>query len=107
VTLADFLVPLSGAESRTELERFRVEYEAAHGPTDLLKRYTSTWPLEQQQWLAEHEPRKWFDGLPPFAKAYFLGKIKAAAQTGKLDDVPDHFLRLFIKGELLEEGPGR
>jgi hypothetical protein len=99
-TLAEILVPMSDPVQQTELERYRVKYEAVHGPTDLTRRYTSTWPLNDQAWLVAHEPKRWFEGLPPFGRAYFLGKIQAAAKEGNLDAIPDEFISLFIKGEL-------
>lgn len=103
-TLAEtvFYLPLS--ELREELERFRVDYEELHGHTDLTLRYTSTWPEAQQEWLIEHDARRYFDGLPPFAKAYLRGKMELAAQSGNLDDMPEYLMRLYIAGMMAIDG---
>ena len=107
-TLAEMLVYYADPASRRELEEYRKEYEATHGPTDLTKRYTSTWPGAQQDWLLEHEPKRWFDGLPPFAKAYLKSKMEAAARDGALDDMSDELLRLYIRREMnIESGTDR
>lgn len=106
-TLSELLFPLSNENAKQELEQFRIEYEMAHGLTDLSKRYTSTWPEQQRQWLVEHETRRYFDGLPPFAKAYIKGKVMSAANVGKLDDVPDCYLKLFLQDEMRLDPPRR
>jgi hypothetical protein len=100
-TLAEMLfVYLADPMKRRELEEYRVEFEAVHGPTDLTKRYTSTWPQAQQDWLIKNDTKRYFDGLPPFAKAYLRGKMEIAALDGKLDDMPDNLLRLFIERQM-------
>jgi hypothetical protein len=108
-TLAELLFPLSDPLQRKLLEEYRVEYETEFGPTDLTKRYTSTWPAEQQDWLVQHDSKRWFDGLPPFAKAFLHGKLQLAAERGKLDDAPDRLLRLYVSGmmKLDDEAPTR
>jgi hypothetical protein len=85
---------------RRLLEQFRINFEALHGPTDLTKRYTSTWPRAHQNWLIDHDAKQWFDGLPPFGKAYVRRIMEIEAGTGKLDDMPDGLIRLFIRGEM-------
>jgi hypothetical protein len=99
-TLAETLFYLSDPAKRHELEEFRIEYESVHGQTDLTKRYTSIWPAAQQAWLMKHDLKRYFEGLPPFAKAYLKGKIQAAAQDGNLDDMPDGYLRIFISKQM-------
>jgi hypothetical protein len=94
------LFPLSDSELHRELEQYRIKYEAEHGETDLTRRYTSTWPAEQQAWLLRHEPRRYFEGLPPFAKACLKAKMSAAARRGMLDDMPDSYVELFVRGEM-------
>jgi hypothetical protein len=107
LTLGDMLFPLSDPAARRQLEEFRLQYEAEHGPTDLTKRYTSTWPAEQRDWLARQEPKQFFDGLPPFAKAFVKAKMQGAAECGMLDDMPDQYLKLFLHGEMQLGGPRR
>jgi hypothetical protein len=85
---------------RRLLEHFRINFEALHGPTDLTKRYTSTWPRADQNWLINHDAMLWFDGLPPFGKAYVRRIMEIEAGTGKLDDMPDGLIQLFIRGEM-------
>jgi hypothetical protein len=99
------LFRLSDPESRRQLEAFRVDYEKHYGPTDLTKRYTSTWPVDDQLWLIDYEPRHFFEGLPGFAKAWLKGKCAAAAGQGKLDDVPDEFLSLFLNSQMRLDKP--
>jgi hypothetical protein len=100
VTVAELFVYLSDPVQRQELEEFRVEYEALNGPTDLTKHYTSMWPQPQRELLFQHHTKLWFDGLPPFAKAYLRGKMEIAAKDGRLDDAPDKLLKLFVAGEI-------
>jgi hypothetical protein len=99
-TLADFLFPLSNRKVRKELEEFRIAYEETHGPTDLTKRYTSVWPTADQEWLTANEPKRYFDGLPPFAQAYIKANMEAAAEVGKLDDMPSCYLKVFVGGHM-------
>ena len=106
-TIADMLFPLSNPLSRTQLEDFRLSYEKAYGPTDLTKRYTSTWPRDQQSWLLKYQTKMYFEGLPSFAKAWIKGKLMGAAEAGTLDDMPENFLRLFAERELDLDPPKR
>ena len=99
-TLAEMLFPLCPPHKRSELEEFRIEFEAVHGPTDLTKRYTSTWPIEQQNWLVRNDIKRFFDGLPAFVKAYLKGKMELASRRGTLDNMPDRMLRLFVSGQM-------
>src|SRR5665213_1319367 len=92
---------------RSELEVFRVAYEARHGETDLTKRYTSTWATVEQEWLMTHEPKRYFDGLPPFVQAFIREKMKLATRNGKLDDMPTEYLKLFMAGKMGPGGHGR
>jgi hypothetical protein len=99
-TLAEMLYYLVDPDKRRELEEFRIRFEAVHGPTDLTRRYTSTWPEDQQAWLLNNDPKRWFDGLPSFVKAHVRGKLEAAARKGNLDDAPDELLGLFVAKQL-------
>lgn len=94
-TIAEMLIYLPDAEQRRQLEEYRVEFEAVHGRTDVTKRYTSTWPQALQDSLIKQDARRYFDGLPPFVKAYLRGKMDIAASKGKLDDMPEELLRLY------------
>jgi hypothetical protein len=105
--MAEMLFPLANADSRQKLEAWRIEYEQSHGPTDLTVRYTSTWLPAYQEWLIQHETRRYFDGLPPFAKAWIKGKFVGAAREGTLDDMPDEFLRLYLANEMRLDPPQR
>src|SRR2546423_1802768 len=108
-SLAEMLFPHYGIDwiAGRELEQYRQEYETAFGPTDLTRRYTSTWPKDQQQWLVRHEPKAWFDGLPPFAKAYMRGKLDLAASRGGVDYVPDYLIRLYVSKEMRLDSESR
>jgi hypothetical protein len=80
-TLAETLFYLSDPSRRQELERFRVKYEKLNGSTDLTKRYTSTWPKAEQDWIFEHHTKEWFDGLPRFAKPIFAARWNCTLVT--------------------------
>lgn len=99
-TLAELVLDLERADLRRELEAYRIKYEAEFGETDLTKNYTSTWPTERQIWLIEHHPKRYWDGLPGFAQAFLKDKMRSAHQRGKLDDMPGHFLRLYLTGQM-------
>jgi hypothetical protein len=101
-TLAEMIFHCSSnPETRRRLEDCRIRFEAVHGPTDLTKRYTSTWPIAHQNWLMRHEPKRYFDGLPPFGKAYIRGMMENEASQGRLDDTPDGLLRVFIEKKMI------
>lgn len=100
-TLAEMLLPVSDPAHCRFLEQFRIIYEERFGPTDLTKRYTSTWPEAQQNWLLKNHPKLYFDGLPPFAKAFIRGNMRVAARDGTLDDMPDGMLELYVRGQMV------
>ncbi|MFT3686375.1 MAG: hypothetical protein QM783_15885 [Phycisphaerales bacterium] len=83
-------------EERAALERFRIEYELKHGPVDLTRRYTCTWPTKQQEWMFAHETEKYFAGLPDFVQAYLLQRFHEVAAAGQLDELPVEYIRLFV-----------
>ena len=106
-TLSGIVVRFDDPELQAELETFLTKYERLHGPVDLTKRYTSTLPTEQQIWLRQHYPQRYFDGLPEFFKAFLRTKMRAAQQTGKLDDMPDEYVALYLSGQMGSGGPQR
>ena len=85
---------------RLELEQYRQEFEAINGPTDLTRRYTSMWPRDQEDWLFQNATKHWFDGLPLFVRAYLCGKMDIAVEEGRMDDMPDELVRLYMNGEM-------
>jgi hypothetical protein len=87
-------------ELRVELENFRVAYEQQNGRTDLTRNYTSLWPKEKREWLFKNDPKSYFDGLPPFVKAYMVHKMKEAAGVGNLDDMPETYLMLYVTQQM-------
>lgn len=105
MTLAQALFPLTSSSARQAVERFRVSYEQFHGPTDITRRYTSIWPADEQRWMIAHETKAYFDGLPPFAKAWVKSQIEKASEAGRLDDVPDDYLRLFLSRQMRLDPP--
>jgi hypothetical protein len=105
-TLASLLCSLPTPRLRHELEIFRIKYESKFGHTDLTKRYTSTWPTDQQDWLLEHHPERFWDGLPPFVQAFLKEQMHAAHRNGKLDDMPGDFLQLYLQGKMSIDGSG-
>jgi hypothetical protein len=109
-TLASLVFPLNTSPDIIhDVEEFRIKYEATHGETDLTKRYTSTWPVEEQQWLLENHPQRYWEGLPPFAKAFLKDTAARAHKCGRLDDLPDVFIKLYFSGKMVldQDGPHR
>ena len=106
-TVAELLFRMPSVALRRDLEVFRIGYEKVYGPTDLTKRYTSTWPGEQADWLFEHHPKLFWDGLPPFVQAFVLSRIQAKHHNGELDDVPETLMRLYLNGNLRTNDEGR
>lgn len=84
-TVAEFLFYLPRKEQRIQLEVFRAQHALKHGPADLTRRYVSTWPPDQQKWLFENQPQKWFDGLPSFVQAFLCEKVCGLLRAGELD----------------------
>lgn len=97
-TLAELFFRFPDSRARLELEQFRIKFEAEHGETDITKRYTSFLPQEDQNWLADHYPKRYWDGLPPFVQAFLRNKMVAMHKAGKLDDTPAEALRLYLSG---------
>lgn len=106
-TIAETLLYLRDPRKRIELEKFRLDYEAYHGPTDLTKRYTSTWPSEQQEILRKADIRLYIEGFPPFAKEYLKQLMIERKKIGRLDDTPDDILELFLSGEMGNSNIGK
>lgn len=99
-SLTEFLFPLDDPDVSADLEQFRVDYERRFGPTDVGRIYTSMLPKERREWLFEHFPEHYWNGLPPYAQAFLIRRIKSAASDGKLDLVSDSFLSLYSQGKL-------
>jgi len=99
-TIAGLLAQFPTPELNRELDKFRINFEARFGETDLTKRYTSTWPQDQQEWLLANHPRRYWLGLPPFVQAFMKEKMRMAQRAGKLDDMPESFLALYLNGNM-------
>lgn len=91
-TVADVLFWMEDAARREELEAFRIKFEERHGPTDLTKRYTSTWPIEQQRLLATVDPLRYFNGLPRFVQGYLNQLISMTQEELGLDALSSELL---------------
>src|SRR5438552_19081483 len=97
--LASTICCFEDAELREELEKFRVSYERASGvTTDLTRRYTCTWPTEQQHWLLEKHQARVFEGWSSFVRACYTAKMSNARRCGRLDDMPGRMLALYGHG---------
>lgn len=109
LTLASFFLKLDDPALAAELERFREKYEKRFGEADITRRWTSTLPERERQWLIVHHPRRYWSGLPPFLRAYLRQKMSDARAIGRLDDAPDTFLRMYATGtmEIDPELPNR
>lgn len=110
-SISDCLFYVDDVDTQEELEKYRKIYETAYGTTDLTKRYTSVWPDEQQEWLADNDPRAYFDGLPPFVKAFLKKEIKDSIGVGEGDLLPGFLVKLYMSGNMVldheRDGPNR
>src|SRR5580698_9258387 len=84
-TLAELVFRFEPPKLKQELENFRIQFEAQFGETDLKQRFTSTWPVGDQEWLLREHPKRYWDGLPPFVKAFIKAKMNLARDEGILD----------------------
>ena len=107
LSLTSLVFRFRSIELQNELEKFRREYEQKFGETDLTKRYTSTLPTDQQEWLLAHEPRRYWQGLPPFVQAYLTMRMQQARKTGTLDNMPEALLQLYISEIMGKNGRTR
>lgn len=107
-TIAELLYRLPTQTLRDELEEYRMSWEQAHGRrVDLTRRYTSTWPREQQNFLFHTDPKRYYDGLPPFVQDYIKGKMMLYARDGALDDAPEEYMQMFVRGLMNGRGDSR
>jgi hypothetical protein len=105
-TIAGMLLPHTALELEDELEACRLSWERSHGPTDVAKYYTSRWPPAEAKRLYELNEQAYFDGLPPFYQEYMKDQMQDAARAGCLDNMPDKFLSLFVRGRMTKrDGP--
>lgn len=95
----------SGIRSvQDRLEKYRVEFELEHGPTDLTKHYTSMMSAESEEWLLRNDPKRWYDGLPTFVQSYLSRHVFRVAARGELDMLNDPLIKLYIEGHLGNRG---
>jgi hypothetical protein len=106
-TLAELFYGFRDPRYRQQLEDFRIQYESQFGETDLTRRWTSNLPTDQQEWLQNHHPKRYWDGLPPFVQAFFKEKFRQAHKKGNLDDMPAKLLSLYLRGQMEVGDDGR
>jgi len=99
-TLAELLFPTYAKELYPVLEQFRIKFEAEFGETDLTRKWTSTLPADEQNWLIKYHTKRYWDGLPPFLQAYMKERFHTAKRNGRLDDMPDTLLRLYLTQQM-------
>jgi len=105
MTISDLFWDTTNNKSLHEsLETFRENYEREWGETDLTKRYTSTLPEKTQAWLLSKQPKRYFEGLPPFVQAFLKESMRQANEEGRLDDQPAGFIELYISGQMKANG---
>lgn len=93
---------------RKQLEDYRVEWERVHRrKVDLTKHYVSMWPAPARDWLIVNDTQRYFDGLPEFAQDFIREKMKAAAKEGRLDNMHELYLNLYVAGGMDKQRPGR
>ncbi len=110
-TLAELVCRFDSPKVRRELEAFRIKFEAEHGETDLTRRWVTTLPERDQEWLFTYHPDRYWKSMPPFVQAYLKQKTIDRHREGKLDDTPDELLRLYLTGQMKinpgHDGPSR
>jgi hypothetical protein len=99
-TLAELVCYFDSPKIRRELEAFRIKFESDQGETDLTRRWATTLPPKDQEWLMTHHPDRYWRSMPPFVQAYVKQKMIGRHKEGKLDDMPAGFLRLYLTGQM-------
>ena len=99
-TIAELLCPHLDKAYLAKLETFRLTWEAANGPCDLTRYYTSLWPVSQMEALCDINPKAYYDGLPPFLKDFIIQETRRAFESGTLDNISPMFQTLFLEGHL-------
>lgn len=100
-TLTDLIVSMPTDELQTEVDAFRASWEAQHGHrVDLTRRYTCQLPKAERDWLFQEHPDRYVEGLPPFFRDFLDHKLQQFAKRGQLDEAPEAYMKLFIKGTL-------
>lgn len=105
--ISELVFPVASKVQQHEIEKYMLEWERQHGPVDLTKMYTSRLSFDERVFLAEADPKRFFDGLPTFAQDYIRINTRRAAELGKLDDVGDTYIYLFTKGLMSPRDDGR
>jgi len=91
------LYALDDPQLLEELHEYRIEYELLHGPTDTNCIYSSTLPRREQELLIKNEPRKYFEGLPPFVKAFQREYCCIDLMKGRGDLIPPGLLEIYVE----------
>jgi len=99
-TIADLVFPVKDPVARQAIESYRVSWESLRGQeTDMDRNYTSLWPEKKRVSLMEMDLKKYFDGLPPFARDWMRDTFQNAARDGALDDAADpSWIELYVSG---------
>ena len=100
-TITDLVVRHADANIRQALERHRAKFEELNGETDLTRYYTSMRPLDEQLWLLDVYPQKYWTGLPLFVQDFIHQLVCSHKRAGSLDNLPDHWLRAYQNGALV------
>jgi hypothetical protein len=106
-TVADLICYMPHPENRKSLETFRIWFESQNGPTDMTRYYTCMWPSELQTRLIAIAPQRYYEGLPPFVQDYMKKQIEHAAKIGRIDDLPELHLQLFLTKYFGTDGRSR
>ncbi len=88
------LFPLPSQIAKERFISFRRRWEKFHGPTDVRTPYMSQAPTNVQNWMIEHQPELFFEGLPPFVQDFFVLLVRTARKEKKMDRLPDLLTRL-------------
>lgn len=100
------LMPVSSMRLLRELHAYRLEYEKTHPDASADgKSLTTTLPAQAQSHLWRHRTQDYVAGWPAFARAFFEERCGMMARDGRLDDMADGFVKLFIanRGKLTRD----
>lgn len=99
-TVTAVLVPYACAREVAALDLFRIAWEREHGPVDMSKYYSCRWPHREQEQLCKIDFKRYFEALPAFFQDFIRHETALAAKNGALDDMPDHFIRLYLGNKM-------
>jgi hypothetical protein len=90
------LFTVADPELQRQIHEFRLEYELVNGPTDVSLPFGSTQAPLIQDKRYRQDAAKFIASLPPFIIAFYEEECQRAVAEGRLDDISDRILRVFM-----------